>query len=156
MSFIRRSSCKEQIMNKKKRRLPSIWVAYTGSGLVTAGSSPGKEKKKGGSAGRQLHERIDHRGQRFRSSRVQLMPSETARFYFPWGIFGAKQTACTVILLKVNTFLPTPSPLSMEEVFRYIRVLSYPYIRHRYTVAHRLTALYTFSVRDHFGIGRIL
>ena len=49
------------------------------------------------------------------------MPIETARFYFPWGVFGAKQTACTVILLKVNTFLPTPSPLSTEEVFCYIR-----------------------------------
>ena len=33
-------------MNKKKQRLASIWVAYTGSGLVTAGSSPGKKKRK--------------------------------------------------------------------------------------------------------------
>lgn len=50
-----------------------------------------------------------YRDQRLRSSRVQLTPSETARFYFPWGVFGAKQTACTVILLKVETFYTAPT-----------------------------------------------
>ena len=46
MSFLSRSSCKEQIMNKTKGVFYGIRFSYTGSDLVTAGSSPGKKKRK--------------------------------------------------------------------------------------------------------------
>lgn len=144
-------------MNKKGRHdFQDQLITYRLGPSIRRISPHENIKKQGGSAGRQLHERIDYRDNVSKSSRIQPTPSETARFYIPWGIFGAKQTACTVILLKVNTFSPTPSPLTTEGgVLLYISV-SYPLIRHRYTVAHRLTALYTFSVRDISGIGRIL
>ena len=143
-------------MNKTKDAFYRIRLSYPGSGLVTAGSSPGENKK-----ARRIRRSSATRKDRSRRPTSPIEPNTTSAernrpFLLSVGNFWCKTDRLYRYPRKGRNFLYSPSPMSTEEVFCYMRVLSYRYIRHRYTVAHRLTALYTFSVRDLSWIGRIL
>jgi len=143
-------------MNKTKDAFYRIRLSYPGSGLVTAGSSPGENKK-----ARRIRRSSATRKDRSRRPTSPIEPNTTSAernrpFLLSVGNFWCKTDRLYRYPRKGRNFLYSPSPMSTEEVFCYTRELSYPHIRYRYMTSHRLTALYTSRDSVTSGIGRIL